>query len=156
MESLNSIIEIRIADVTDLDIITANNIEMSQEAENETFDPSTISHGVEEVLHNAHLGWYYLAEIDGNNVGQIMIRREWSDWRNGYFWWIQSVFVHKEHRKKGLYTSFHEHVVTRAKNMGAVGLRLCVDSKDKYTQKVYEQLGIKNSHYLFYEEDWSK
>ena len=78
MESLNNTIEIRIADITDLDIIIANNIEMSQEAENDTLDQSTISHGVEEVLHNAHLGWYYLAEIDGNNVGQIMITREWS------------------------------------------------------------------------------
>ena len=103
MESLNSIIEIRIADVTDLDIITANNIEMSQEAENETFDPSTISHGVEEVLHNAHLGWYYLAEIDGNNAGQLMITREWSDRRNGYFWWIQSVLYTRNIEKK-IYT----------------------------------------------------
>ena len=156
MESLNSIIEIRIADVTDLDIIIANNIEMSEEVENEILDQATISHGVEEVLHNAHLGWYYLAEIDGNNAGQLMITREWSDRRNGYFWWIQSVFVHKEHREKDLYTVLYEHVVTRAKNMGAVVLRLCVDSKDIYTQKVYEQLGVKNSHYLFYEEDWPK
>ena len=95
MESLNNTIEIQRADITDLDIIIANNIKMAQETENKTLDQSTISHGVEEVLHNTNLGWYYLAEIDGHNAGQLMITREWSDWRNGYFWWIQSVFVHK-------------------------------------------------------------
>ena len=156
MESLNNTIEIQIADITDLDIIIANNIEMAQETENKTLDQSTISHGVEEVLHNTNLGWYYLAEIDGHNAGQLMITREWSDWRNGYFWWIKSVFVHKEHRKKGVYTSLYKHVEARAKIMGVVGLRFYVDSKNKSAQKVYEQLGVKYSHYLFYEEDWSE
>ncbi len=128
---------------------------MAQETENKTLDKSTISHGVEEVLHNPNLGWYYLAEIDRHNAGQLMITREWSDWRNGYFWWIQSVFVHKTHREKGVYNSLHKHVVARAKKMGVVGLRLYVDSKNKSAQKVYERLGVKNSHYLFYEKDWS-
>ena len=156
MESLNNTIEIQIADITDLDIIIANNIEMAQETKNRTLDQSTLSHGVEEVLHNANLGWYYIAKIDGHNAGQLMITREWSDWRNGYFWWIQSVFVHKEYRKIGVYTSLHKHVESRAKKMGVVGLRLYVDSKNKSAQKVYEQLRVKNSHYLFYEEDWSE
>ena len=129
MESLINIIEVRKADITDLDIIIANNVEMAQETENKTLDKSTISHGVEEVLHNPNLGWYYLAEIDRHNAGQLMITREWSDWRNGYFWWIQSVFVHKTHREKGVYNSLHKHVVARAKKMGVVGLRLYVDSK---------------------------
>ena len=156
MESLNNTIEIQIADITDLDIIIANNIEMAQETKNKTLDQSTLSHGVEEVLHNANLGWYYIAKIDGHNAGQLMITREWSDWRNGYFWWIQSVFVHKEHRKKGVYTSLYKHVEARAKIMGVVGLRFYVNSKNKSAQKVYEQLGVKNLHYLFYEEDWSE
>ena len=156
MESLNNTIKIQRADITDLDIIIANNIKMAQETENKTLDQSTISHGVEEVLHNTNLGWYYLAEIDGHNAGQLMITREWSDWRNGYFWWIQSVFVHKKHRKKGVYTTLHKHVVARAKKMGVVGLRIYVYSKNKSAQKVYEQLGVKNSDYLFYKEDWSE
>jgi GNAT superfamily N-acetyltransferase len=156
MESLINIIEVRKADITDLDIIIANNVEMAQETENKTLDKSTISHGVEEVLHNPNLGWYYLAEIDRHNAGQLMITREWSHWRNGYFWWIQSVFVHKTHREKGVYNSLHKHVVARAKKMGVVGLRLYVDSKNKSAQKVYERLGVKNSHYLFYEKDWSE
>ena len=129
---------------------------MAQDTENKTLDKSTISHGVEEVLHNANLGWYYLAEIDGHNAGQLMITREWSDWRNGYFWWIQSIFVHKAHRKKGVYNSLHKHVVERAKKIGVVGLRLYVDSKNKSAQKVYEKSGLKHSHYLFYEEGWSE
>ena len=83
-----------------------------------------------------------------------MITREWTDLRNGYFWWIQNIFVNKDHRQKGIYTSLHKHVVTRAKKMGVVGLRLYVDSKNKPVQKVHEQLGMKISHYLFYEEDW--
>ena len=156
MESLNKIIEIRIADISDLQIIFANNIKVSQETKNKKLNQSTIRNGVEEVLNNSNLGWYYLAEIDGNNAGQLMITREWTDLRNGYFWWIQSVFVQKIYRQKGVYTSLHKHVLSRAKKMGVVALRLYMDSKNKSAQKVYEQLRVKNSHYLFYEEDWSE
>jgi len=156
MESLYKKIKIRIADISDLQIIFANIIEMDQETKNKKLNQSTIRNGVEEVLNNSNLGWYYLSEIDGHNAGQLMITREWTDLRNGYFWWIQSVFVHKEYRKIGVYTSLHKHVESRAKKMGVVGLRLYVDSKNKSAQKVYEQLRIKNSHYLFYEEDWSE
>ena len=156
MENLNNKIKRRIADISDLQIIFSNIIEMAQETKNKKLNQSTIRNGVEEVLNNSNLGWYYLSEIDGHNSGQLMITREWTDLRNGYFWWIQSVFVHKEYRKIGVYTSLHKHVEARAKKMGVVGLRLYVDSKNKSAQKVYEQLGVKNSHYLFYEEDWLK
>ena len=118
MESLNNKIIIRIADISDLNIIIANNIEMAQENKKRKLDQSTIHNGVDEVLHNSYLGWYYLAEINGHNAGQLMITREWSDWKNGYFWWIQNIFVNKDHRQKGIYTSLHKHVVTRAKKIG--------------------------------------
>ena len=95
-------------------------------------------------MNNSNLGWYYLSEIDGHNAGQLMITREWSDLRNGYFWWIQSVFVQKIYRQKGVYTSLHKHVLSRAKKMGVVGLRLYVDSKNKSAQKVHEQYRYEN------------
>ena len=154
MENLNNKIKRRIADISDLQIIFSNIIEMAQETKNKKLNQSTIRNGVEKVFNNSNLGWYCLSEIDGHNSGQLMITREWTDLRNGYFWWIQSVFVHKEYRKIGVYTSLHKHVESRAKKMGVVGLRLYVDSKNKSAQKVHEQLGMKKSHYLFYEEDW--
>ena len=156
MESLYNKIKIRIADISDLQIIFANIIEMAQETKNKKLNQSTIRNGVEEVLNNSNLGWYYLSEIDGHNAGQLMITREWTDLRNGYFWWIQSVFVQKIYRQKDVYTSLHKHVLSRAKKKGVVGLRLYIDSKNKSAQKVHEQLGMKKSHYLFYEEDWLK
>lgn len=155
MESLNNNI-IRLGDITDLELIVSNNIKMAQETEKKKLAYNTIHNGVNELLNNPNLGWYYLAEIDNQNAGQLMITREWSDWRNGYFWWIQSVFVQKEYRKKGVYSSLHQHVLERAKKMGAVGLRLYVDSHNKTARKIYEQLGMKNSIYLLYEEDWSE
>tara|TARA_Y100000031_G_scaffold151894_1_gene194007 strand:+ start:583 stop:1053 length:471 start_codon:yes stop_codon:yes gene_type:complete len=156
MESLNKNIVIRLGDITDLDTIIVNNIKMALETENKILSPSTIRNGVEEVLNHSNLGWYYLAEIEGNNAGQLMITREWSDWRNGYFWWIQSVFVKKDYRQKGVYSSLHKHVLERAKKIGAVGVRLYVDGQNKNARTIYEQLGMKNSNYLFYEDDWSE
>ena len=116
----------------------------------------TKSNGINEVLNNPSLGWYYLAEIDGNNAGQLMITREWSDCNNGYFWWIQSVFVKKEYRKNGVYSILHNHAKEKAEKMGAIGLRLYVDTRNKSAQSVYKKLGMVNSNYVFFEDNWSK
>ena len=156
MESLNNNIVIRLGDITDLETIIANNVEMTLETENKKLSQSTIRNGVEEVLNHSDQGWYYLSEIDGKNAGQLRITREWSDWRNGYFWWIQSVFVQKDYRQKAVYSFLHKHVLERAKKIGAVGLRLYVDNQNKNIRKIYEHLGMKNSNYLFYEDDWSE
>ena len=67
-----------------------------------------------------------------------------------------TVFVKKDYRQKGVYSSLHKHVLERAKKIGAVGVRLYVDGQNKNARTIYEQLGMKNSNYLFYEDDWSE
>ena len=71
--------------------------------------------------------------IDKHIAGQVMITRQWSDWRNGYFWWIQSVYVKKKYSRIGVYSVLHNYVNEQAKIMGAVGLRLYVDSTNQIT-----------------------
>jgi len=156
MEKLKYNIYIRKGDISDLEVIVANNIKMAQETENKLLNKSCIYNGVDELLNNSNLGWYYVAVIDKHIAGQLMITREWSDWRNGYFWWIQSVYVIKKYRRIGVYSILHSYVDEQAKIMGAVGLRLYVDSKNKSAHTVYENLGMKTTNYLLYENTWSK
>ena len=155
MEMFNKI-KIKIGDETDIKTIESNTKIMANETEHKTLKQSVIHNGINEVLNNPSLGWYYLAEIDGNNAGQLMITREWSDCNNGYFWWIQSVFVKKEYRKNGVYSILHNHAKEKAEKMCAIGLRLYVDTRNKSAQSVYKKLGMVNSNYVFFEDNWSK
>ena len=133
MENLNYNISIRKGDINHLKVIVANNIKMAQETENKILNQSSIFNGVDELLNNSNLGWYYIAVIDKHIAGQVMITRQWSDWRNGYFWWIQSVYVKKKYSRIGVYSVLHNYVNEQAKIMGAVGLRLYVDSTNQLT-----------------------
>ena len=85
-----------------------------------------------------------------------MITKEWSDWRNCEFWWIQSVYVHSEYRKNYIYRKLYNEAIKLAKESENVcGIRLYVDKDNNIAQKVYSKLGMKKSNYLFFEEDWS-
>ena len=83
---------------------------MAMETENLALDPSTISPGVRAVFADPSRGQYFVAESDGNVVGCLMITHEWSDWRNGDIWWIQSVYVHEDFRRKGVFSALYQHV----------------------------------------------
>ena len=101
-------------------------------------------------------GFYLIAESDGIPEGQLMITKEWSDWRNGEFWWIQSVYVHPDFRKNNIYKKLYNEAIKLAKEFENVcGIRLYVDKDNNIVQKVYSKLGMKESNYLFFEEDWS-
>ena len=97
-------------------------------------------------------GLYFVAEIDGVVAGQMMITFEWSDWRNGDIWWIQSVYVPAEHRRKGVFKSLYEHVRAEARRRGVVGLRLYVERENQAAQQTYIAMGMHLSHYLLMEE----
>lgn len=102
------------------------------------------------------LGVYYLAEQDGRVVGQLLITFEFSDWRDGLFWWIQSVYVHPSARRGGVYRALHRHVEQEARKSGtACGLRLYVDKRNTRAQQVYRSLGLVPTEYDLYEADWS-
>lgn len=146
---------IRPAHTDDIDIIVHFNIEMALESENLKLSPEVVRQGVEMSLGDPERGRYFLAEQNGsgNAIGQIRVTREWSDWNNGHYWWIQNVYVDPALRKQGVYTALHTHIRKLAREANACGLLLYVDHENTSAQEVYCHLGMGNSHYLIYEQE---
>lgn len=149
-------IKVRRAVNRDAGFLTQNNILMAYETEGVALDPDTASKGVLGLLENEHAGFYLVAELDGAPAGSLMVTYEWSDWRCGWFWWIQSVMVLPEYRRQGVYRALHEAVRDVAQSMGDVcGLRLYVDASNVSAQETYRSVGMSDTHYVLLEEDWS-
>ena len=128
---------------------------MALETEGKTLDESRITAGVDAVLGSPDKGFYIVAEIDGTVVGSLLITYEWSDWRNATFLWIQSVFVDANHRRQGVYTAMHNHVLALAEADDALcGVRLYVERTNTGAQQTYKRLGMDHSHYDMYEIDF--
>lgn len=143
---------IRIATVKDIDTIAEFNARLAQETENRTLDRALLRQGVSALLRDPAKGMYYLAVDDTTPVGQLMITTEWSDWRNGTFWWIQSVYVKAEERGKGVFRRLYEYALAQAKERGDVaGIRLYVDRHNDVAQQTYARLGMKKSEYEMFE-----
>lgn len=153
----DGIIHIRSAEVKDTETIVKFNAAMGYETEELQLDLILLRKGVHNILSDESKGFYILAEIDGNVVGQTMITFEWSDWRNGFFWWIQSVYVLPEYRKSGVFKSIYKHVheIAAADN-NVCGLRLYVDRKNERAKKVYGNLGMLQSHYDMYDVEFKR
>ena len=148
-------ITIRKALPADGPVIAKFNALMAQETEHRTLEHSLLRSGVEAVLADDTKGTYYVAEIDGTIAGQLMITSEWSDWRNGTFWWIQSVYVREEYRSKGVFKALYRFVENAArKRKDVCGLRLYVEKKNERAMKAYEKMGMKKSGYEIYETDF--
>lgn len=140
--------KIRDATQTDLPIIVAANAALATETEGQTLDPALLRAGVQAVLDDPGLGRYYLAESDGKVVGQLMTTFEWSDWRNGLFLWIQSVYVMPEHRGDGVFRALFGHLTELARKDARVcGIRLYVDRGNERAQGIYARLGMHRSNY---------
>ncbi len=147
---------VRPAASSDLNILVGFNSAMALETEGKNLDPDVLRAGVAAVLEDGLKGFYLLAEIRGKPVGQLLVTSEWSDWRNAYFWWIQSVYVVLEHRRRGVYRALDQQVRLQAKLRGDVcGVRLYVDRQNSGAQKVYSSLGMAPSHYDMYEVEIS-
>ncbi|HEY5616222.1 MAG TPA: GNAT family N-acetyltransferase [Bacteroidota bacterium] len=149
------IITIRPATLADASKITEFNALMANETEGIDLDMVRLHAGVESVLRDSSKGIYYVAEENGFVVGQTLITYEWSDWRNGMFWWIQSVYVQKDVRGKGVFKALFDHVGKLAKQEKTVcGLRLYVEKHNDRAQQTYERLGMKKTHYEMFELDF--
>ena len=109
-------INIRRATLSDFAFIVESNVAMAWETEELALNDAVVRAGVGAVLADSSLGFYLVAEIDGNHAGQLMVTYEWSDWRNGLWWWIQSVYVRPEYRRRGVYTALHRHVAEAARS----------------------------------------
>ncbi len=147
--------KIRKASPSDAAIITDYNTRMAWETEKRRLNKARVSRGVRGLLKDKAKGMYFVAEEDGKVAGQLLITFEWSDWRNANFWWIQSVYVAPEFRGCGVFRSLYAHVDKLARSRRDVcGLRLYVDDDNIGAKKTYERLGMKESHYKFFEIDF--
>jgi ribosomal protein S18 acetylase RimI-like enzyme len=141
-------LEIRRATIADLERIVDFNARLAKETENSILDPSTVREGVRSLLLNQTHGSYYLAGAN-EAIGQLMYTREWSDWRNGCIWWIQSVYVHPDHRRRGVFRALYEHIETLAQaDPRVVGLRLYVEHDNSAARATYRELGMSQAPYL--------
>jgi GNAT superfamily N-acetyltransferase len=147
---------VRTATLEDTEFLVGGNASMALETEARTLDTHTLRAGVCAVFDNPARGFYLIAEIDGQPAGQMLITYEWSDWRNGAFWWIQSVYTLPESRGRGVFKALYAHVESLARENGGVcGLRLYVEAHNQRAQAAYKRCGMKESVYRMFEIDYS-
>ena len=136
----------------DVGAIAQFNIAMAAETEDLALDPSTVHAGVTGVLNDTNRGFYLVARSEGKPVGSLMITYEWSDWRNGNLWWIQSVYVVPSSRDQGIFRRLYEEVTAFAKDdKGVRGIRLYVEKDNRNAQEVYQRLGMSETAYRLFE-----
>jgi ribosomal protein S18 acetylase RimI-like enzyme len=144
---------VRRAEPGDADAIAAFNSAMALETEGRALLPERIGAGVRRLLSDPSLGFYAVAEHEGRVVGCLMVTNEWSDWRNGLFWWIQSVYIVAEWRRRGVYRRLYDFVRELAARDPAIcGFRLYVEKENGAAQQTYSALGMTATDYLLYEE----
>lgn len=147
---------VRPAARADAEVIAAFNCALARETEGLVLDPAIVARGVQAVLDDRARGEYFIAELAGRPVGQAQITFEWSDWRDGWFWWIQSVYVDAGARRRGVFRALYEHIASEARGRGDVrGLRLYVVQANAQALEAYTHLGMTRTDYLVYETDWS-
>lgn len=126
---------------------------MAWETERKILADEDIGPGVRRAIEQSGLAQYFIARLDGSPAGCLMLTHEWSDWRNGLWWWIQSVYVEPAFRRKGVYRALYAHVRALAENDSDVqGIRLYVEKDNHSAQRTYLALGMHDSHYRVFEQ----
>lgn len=150
---MESGVRIRIAEPRDVEAIAELNLAMAAETEDKQLCRSTLVRGVRAVFDSADRGFYVVAESDGGVVGCLLITSEWSDWRCGLFWWIQSLYVRPSFRRRGVLRQLHEFVKTEASRRPEIcGLRLYVEQSNDVAQRAYRRIGMTMTTYRMYEQ----
>ena len=143
----------RLAVADDARTLAGFNQAMALETEAKALADEVALGGVTAALRDSVHGFYVVAESGREIVGALLVTYEWSDWRNGRIWWIQSVYVRPEHRRQGVYRTLHEFVRNRARSTGGVvGLRLYVERENAMAQGAYAAVGMSETPYLVYEQ----
>ncbi|MEP1449154.1 MAG: GNAT family N-acetyltransferase [Paraglaciecola sp.] len=146
-------VKVRVAKHNDVAPLVKFNQLMAWETEQKELDMDTLTKGVSALISDETKGFYLVAEKEQEVVGSLMVTTEWSDWRNAVFWWIQSVYISPDYRRKGIYAQLYSQVKILAEQQKDVcGFRLYVEKENAIAQKTYESLGMQASHYLMYEE----
>ena len=146
-------IRIRLAAASDADAIVEFAAAMALETERKVLLREVIGKGVHHLLAHPGMGFYVIAECEGEVAGSLMVTTEWSDWRNGNFWWVQSVYVRPQFRRRGVYRELYRYLQQRAEKDPAVcGFRLYVERENSRAQATYRAAGMEQTHYLLFEE----
>ncbi|MDH3644123.1 MAG: GNAT family N-acetyltransferase [Gammaproteobacteria bacterium] len=153
MKSSN--VSVRSANEADVATLVAFNRAMAAESEDKGLQEEVLERGVRYLLAHPAEGFYLVAEADGLLAGTLMVTFEWSDWRDGRFWWIQSVYVSPDHRRMGVYSALHQAVRSRAAgDPQACGIRLYVERENLGAQATYQSLDMVETAYRLYEEEF--
>ena len=143
----------RIAVAEDAAALAGFNRAMALETESKSLPMETLLPGVQAVLRDPDHGFYVVADSGNEIAGSLLVTYEWSDWRNGRIWWIQSVYVRPDFRRRGIYRALHGFVRERARTAGdVVGIRLYVERDNTTAQRTYAALGMTETPYRIYEE----
>lgn len=141
--------------MADINVLVEFNAAMALETEAKTLDARVLSAGVAAVLAEPRRGFYVIAEDERDVVGCLMITYEWSDWRNGDWWWLQSVYVRPDYRRHGVFRALYAEVERLATGRSdVVGVRLYVERENARAQRTYESLGLREEHYRMYGKVW--
>jgi len=147
---------VRRATMSDLKTIVSFNTALARETEHRVLDTQILQAGVEALLQDPGKGWYAVAEQSLIVVGQILVTFEWSDWRNGNFWWLQSLYVHPDHRQKGIFRQIYDYVQAQAhlNREGICGFRLYVEENNHQAHQAYANFGFQKTAYHMYEKEF--
>ena len=145
-------LKVRPAEAGDLDVLISGNVALAEETERVRLDVDTLREGIRALLESRAPGRYWVAEMDGGVVGQLLITFEWSDWRDRMVWWIQSVYVQPDARGRGVLRTLYEAARREALAAGSGGLRLYVDTTNIRAQAAYAALGMNGGHYRVFED----
>jgi ribosomal protein S18 acetylase RimI-like enzyme len=144
---------IRMGTPEDADTLASFNVKLARESEEIILDPETVTKGVHALMEHPQYGFYVVAERDGIIMGSLMITYEWSDWRNGVIWWVQSVYVRPEYRRQGILKNLFTFIREKARQQGNVcGFRLYVEENNHNALAGYERVGMKKTGYYMYED----
>ena len=147
--------EVRSAQAADAGVLANFQVAMAAETEDKGLDAQRLRQGIETLLWHPAEGFYLIAEQNGRALGSLMVTFEWSDWRNGRFWWIQSVYVDPAHRRQGVYSALPEQIKRLAReDPQSCGIRLYVERENLQAQRTYEKLGMVETHYRLFEEEF--
>lgn len=142
---------VRAGTPVDIDVIAEFNRRLAYESEHKHLDIDVVRKGVAAVLADRNKGRYFLAVEDGQVRGQASITYEWSDWRNGWIWWLQSVYVHAEARRHGVFAALYQHIRQTARGEGdVIGLRLYVEKDNATAQATYRKMGMEPMPFLLF------
>jgi RimJ/RimL family protein N-acetyltransferase len=141
------------ANRTHLDALVEFQQGLASETENLSLDNDTLRKGLSTLFDDPSKGVYFVV-LDGDTpVGCHLITYEWSEWRNGMVWWMQSVYITKAYRQQGVFRMMFDNIMRIIdETPGLLGLRLYVDKSNEKAMRVYESLGMDGSHYTVYEK----